>query len=811
MSIRPRSRHLAHLLPLALPVLLSANASAEGEARHTPPQEPKAAASRPPELPPGSGETIGERQFVRCLKLPRGRKIKVDLKAASTVQDLIAWISAMTCQSFIVPSNLSAQRVTLLAPRPITPREAYRAFSSALAAMGLALVPAGRRSWRVTRSDAAARGAVRTFGPGQARRLPQSSEVVTQLWRPRWARAQTLLPLLSQLKDRSASVLLYAPANTLIVTAAADTLRRLLRIARALDQRPGGGQSIYLICPRHAEATELTKLIEQLFAPTKGAMTATRYPIPSRPRLDRQRRRRSARAAGATRVTPTEGGTPRVLGGAPRVLADAHSNTLIIVADPASYRRIAALVRAVDVEAKGARSRPWVYRLRHANASKLAAVLSGMLGHASASAGRRGKRRKAPTPAFEGTVRVTADKDSNALVVLATARDYLGLRAILQDLDRPRRQVYVQAHIIEANVGSIRDLGISFHGGGTAGSTSIVGGQVYSGLNSLVFDASTLANLGGLALGVQGEGIPGTAEAFGLSQNLGAFGLLIKALSTNSNVDFLSSPHVLTMDNQKAEVVVGDSIPLRSGATATSGAAAAGQNASLLAALVQPVNYEEVGVKLTITPTIGERDQLRLKVEQEVSEVAKEQFGSGLGASISKRKVKTVVALRDGQTVVIGGLVKKRTSAAVSKVPLLGDIPILGALFRTEQKKKERVNLLVVLTPHVIRDQSDLRRIFKRKMRERQALLRAFGKDGRQALTAMTDLDFEYKRGLLAAIDQVGAEVERKVALKRQAERDGAPGKRELGPLKVTPEVKRKARERGRSRLQAPGSRALTH
>jgi general secretion pathway protein D len=726
---------------------------------------------------------------VRCLKLPRGRKIKVDLRPSSTVQDLVGWISAMTCQSFIVPAGLAAQRVTVLAPHPITPREAYRIFSSALQAMGLALVPAGRKSFRVSRGDAASRGAVRTFGPGQTRRLPRSAEVVTQLWRPRWARAQTLLPLLSQLKDRSASVLLYAPANTLIVTAAADNLRRLLRIARALDRRPRGGQSVYLIRPRHAEAAELAKLIEQLFAPKKGGGRVTSFATPrssSRATRGRERRRRAPlRRSGRP---ASHGGPSSPAADAPRVLADAHSNTLVVVADAAAYRRVAALVRAVDVEAQGARSRPWVYRLRHGDAVKLAAVLSAMLGHAS-GASRRGRRGKtqAPAPAFEGAVRVQADKDSNALVVLATARDYLGLRSILRELDRPRRQVYVQAHIIEANVGSARDLGISLHGGGITGSTTIVGGQSYSGLNSLVFDASTLASLGGLSLGVQGKGIPGTAEAFGLNQNLGAFGLLIKALSTTSNVDFLSSPHVLTLDNQKAEVVVGDSIPLPSGTTAAASAAAASGNSNVLAALVQPVRREEVGVKLTITPTIGERDQLRLKVEQEVSEVAKEEFGTGLGASLSKRKINTVVALRDGQTVVIGGLVKKRTSTAVSKIPILGDLPILGRLFRTEQTKKERVNLLVVLTPHVIRDQSDLRRIFKRKMRERQALLRAFGKDGRQALTAMTDLDFSYKRGLLATIDRVGAEIERRVTLEQRAADDGAPGRRELGPLRLAP------------------------
>ena len=142
------------------------------------------------------------------------------------------------------------------------------------------------------------------------------------------------------------------------------------------------------------------------------------------------------------------------------------------------------------------------------------------------------------------------------------------------------------------------------------------------------------------------------------------------------------------------------------------------------------------------------------------------------------------VSLCDGQTVVIGGLVKRRTVIGESKVPILGDIPIIGRLFRSEKKSQEKVNLLVVLTPYVIRDRSDLRRILQRKMRERQALLRYFAKDGRPALALMTDLDFVYKSGLLSRIDRVGAAVEAQVALKRAATRHGASA-RELGPLVV--------------------------
>ncbi|MCK5798931.1 MAG: hypothetical protein KAI47_17180, partial [Deltaproteobacteria bacterium] len=399
--------------------------------------------------------------------------------------------------------------------------------------------------------------------------------------------------------------------------------------------------------------------------------------------------------------------------------------------------------------------------------------------------GRRGPgRRKNTVSAFEAPVRVQAEKETNTLLILGTARDYLGLRKILRDLDRPRRQVYLQAHIIEANMSDTRDLGVVFHGGGTAGSSTLIGGLTQGAFNSLTLDATALASLSGLAFSLQGPAIPGSAKTFGTKNDISAFGLFIKALATQSSVDLLSSPHVLTLDNQPAEVIVGESIPLRSGITNAASSAAVGGDAAMLAALVQPVQYKEVGVKLKITPTIGEREDLRLKIEQEVSDVSKENFG-GLGAAIAKRTIKTTVSLRDGQTVVIGGLVKQRTVVGKTKVPILGDIPILGRLFQSETKSQEKVNLLVVITPHVIRTPSDLRRVLEQKMRERQALLRSISRDGRPALALMTNLDFIYKRGLLSAINQAGAEAKREVALKKAGADTHEARPRELGPLRT--------------------------
>lgn len=736
---RPRRSVLPLLtLPLLLCLPLPAQAQQRRAAAKRRAVAPKKAPEAREDRPATTSQPAslpGERAFTRCLRLPRGQRVKVDLKAHSSLQDLVAWISSMTCQSFIVGDGVQGPPVTFIAPRPITAGEAYRAFLGALQSMGLTVVRHGRRRFRVVRATFAVRQAVPTYGPDQTASLPRGAEIVTQLWRPRAAQSATLLPVLMRLKSASGEVLAYAPTNTLLIVDDAANVRRLLTIARLLDQGRAGRET-WILRPRHAEAVELKKVLDELFK-GQGQTATTRAKPPT------------AQAA-------------------PLLVADAHANALILVSDRPTYRRALNLLSVLDVQGQGGRLRAWVYRLRHGDAEKIAKALQPML--SAAPSARRGSR--ATQNIFEGPVRVQAEKDNNALLVLATPRDYLGLRPVLVDLDRPRRQVFVEVHILEVTLGDERSLGVSYHGGLTGSSGTLLGGLTHGTLSSVLIDPSALM---GLALGVQGPTLAGSAEALGLKNDISAFGVLIQALASDASVDIVSAPHVLTLDNEQAEIVVGETIPLRSGITsAASAAAASGADSSLLATLVQPVRREHVGVKLKITPTIGQRDELRLKIEQEVSEVAEKDFG-GLGASVAERVIRTVVAVPSGQTVAIGGLIKTRVLRSRSKVPLLGDLPLLGPLFRSETRSKQKVNLLIVLTPHVVRDRADLRRIFRRKLEQRQDFLRRYGRRDHAASALLSDLDFQHKRGLLAEIDRAGAQAENQAALQRATQRAKLP------------------------------------
>lgn len=684
--------------------------------------------SQPASLP-------GERAFTRCLRLPRQQRVKVDLKARSSLQDLVAWISSMTCQSFILGEGVQGPPVTFIAPQPISAGEAYRAFLGALQSMGLTVVRQGRRQYRVVRATFAVRQAVPTYGPKESGSLPHGGEIVTQLWRPRAAQSANLLPVLMRLKSASGEVLAYAPTNTLLIVDDAANVRRLLTIAKLLDQGRAGRET-WILRPRHAEAAELKKVLDELF---KG-----------------QKANGGKRAKGATNAT------------APLLVADAHANALVLVGDGPTYRRALDLLRVLDVQGQGGRLRAWVYRLRHGDAEKIAKALQPLLVAAPIS----GRGSRSTQNIFEGPVRVQAEKDNNALIVLATPRDYLGLRPMLVDLDRPRRQVFVEVHILEVTLGNERSLGVAYHGGLAGSAGTLLGGLTHSTLSSVLIDPTALT---GLALGVQGPKLAGSGEALGLKNDISAFGVLIQALSTDASVDIISAPHLLTLDNEQAEIIVGETIPLRSGiTTATSAAAAAGADSSLLSTLVQPVRREHVGVKLKITPTIGQRDELRLKIEQEVSEVAEKDFG-GLGATVAERIIRTVVAVPSGQTVAIGGLIKTRVLRSRSKIPFLGDLPLLGPLFRSETRSKQKVNLLIVLTPHVVRDRSDLRRIFRRKLEQRQDFLRRYGRRDNATSALLSDLDFRHKRGLLAEIDAMGAEAESQSLLSRSTQQQPPP------------------------------------
>ena len=743
---------------------------------------PTLAASAPPVPAPATEATImpGEAEFNECTKIPANRKIKLTLKKETDLADLVEWISGMTCKKFIIGSGLrSQQKVTIIAPEPISAAEAYRAFLAALNTMGLTIAPTGGYL-RIVESKSAPKSTVDTFGAGAE--APVDERIITRLVRLQNIPISDVQPLIETLKSDYGVVTAYGPSNMLIITDSGTNLDRIMNILGELDT-PGMGEKVWIIRLKYASASEVQALLGQIFPTQSGGARA------------------AARATGGAKGAAA-GAKGREAAGSEvvsKIIADPRTNLLVMVATEAAYLYASALVKKLDVPIEGGEGRIHVYPLENADAEELSQTLSGLAAGAGGggAAPRTGERRAGTVQLFEGDVKISADKPTNSLVVVASVKDFFSLREVIRKLDIARRQVFVEATIMEVGLDKSRELGLQFHGAGTVGSgddqSVILGGSILDqSSNSVLLNPLALM---GLAAGVRGPAAEGSGELLGTpgGVDIPSFGVLLQALQTNNDVNVISSPHILTTDNEQAEITVGENVPFQ-GAFAGGGlgglgglAGQAGGAAGGLAGLgglfpSVSVQRQDVALKLQITPHVNQSDFVRLEIQQEVSDIAAENF-NGLGPKTSKREIKNVVIVRDQQTVVIGGLIKNRDSITVQKVPLLGDIPILGFFFRNQQKSVVKSNLLLVLTPYVIRDQSDLRRIFQKKMEERREFIErytAFAQHDPEAV-----VDYRHKYGLLEEINRTAKEAEDEAAMLRAALRETAGI--EEGPVELPP------------------------
>jgi general secretion pathway protein D len=457
-----------------------------------------------------------------------------------------------------------------------------------------------------------------------------------------------------------------------------------------------------------------------------------------------------------------------------------------VIANERAYARVLTLVKKLDVPIEGGDGRIHVYYCENANCDELAQTIGAVTGIAVSGAGAtrsrsRGSANSTPTPTptpsgtgqplqganllFEGEVRINFDRPTNSLIIVSSLKDYQSLRRVIERLDSPRKQVFVEAMILEVTLDKERDLGASWHGVkpqnlfGLSSPSLIVGGLNPS--NTLI-PTNALGDT--MLAGVLGPVLT-PAEAAGLGSaatstvDIPSFGVLIKALQTNNDVDVLSNPHLLIMNNEDGEISVGQRIPFPVSTLGLggAGAGAAGALGGLgLGGIFPQVQREKVALEMKLTPHVNEHDLIRLEVDEKISELA--PGASNLGPSTSERTAKTIVVAKDQQTILIGGLMSDKIINSVTKIPLLGDIPILGFFFRSTTKHVVKTNLIIALTPYVINDQSDLRRVLEKKMKERREFVERFGGEERPNLES--EIDYRRKRGMLEEINRAAREIE---------------------------------------------------
>ncbi|HEY3500953.1 MAG TPA: type II secretion system secretin GspD [Polyangiaceae bacterium] len=658
--------------------------------------------ARPDPDPPGAAaplptnmDKIAQATDVPFRAKPGGHLVKFNLQDAD-LAELVNHISGLTGRRFIYGAKVRQIKATVVSPEPVTLDEAYQAFLSILEANGMTVVPHGR-FLKIIDSGGVVTQPTPVVARGEP--VPDADRYVTRLYRLENVGPDEILPVLTKFKSKDGDITSYAPGRLLIITDTATQVRRLIRIVEEVDIG-GSGQRMWIEPVHHGAATDMAKRLNELFE------------------------------IGTPGAAPGQPGAGKQSSGLSRVVADDASNSLIVVGTEDSYLRMLELLKRLDTQGTDT-DRVHVLPLQHAIAEELSATLTQMLSGAAPKAGQPGAGGTGGGM-FEGEVRVTADKSTNSLLVTSSGRDYATLRLVVDKLDRPRRQVFIEAVIMDLAVSDVTDLGVAWHGGHSFG-----GGPedplLLTGFNagqSLAFPTDPNL-LQGFAAGIRGTDLPGTEDLLGAGVSIPAFGVVLNALATSGKANLLATPHIIATDNVAAEINIGENIPLQTNIGGANLGSLAGAAGAAGAAAINPflgfgsgfnAPRQDVGNKIKVTPHINESNQVRLEIEQESSAAgaAEGQLGA---VPITKRTANTTVVVADQQTVVIGGLMRDEYASSREKMPVLGDLPVLGALFRHTKTTKRKANLLLVLTPHVIRDQVDLRRIFERKMQERQEFI----------------------------------------------------------------------------------------
>ncbi|MFH1532497.1 MAG: type II secretion system secretin GspD [Pseudomonadota bacterium] len=682
---------------------------------------------------------------IPCVRLPLDSMVNLDFKEVP-IDDLIRLMSCWTGKNFLLTQGFAGKNVTLMSPQQVTVAQAYRAFLSALRAHALTVVPAGA-FMKIVPDTQAKQEPIRLLKKVSG--VPDADEIVTKIIELQHVPASEITQVLDQFKGKTGEIVAYGE-DLLIVTDTGTMIRRLMRLLTELDI-PTDKEKIWVRQVEYAEAGEVVNIITGIF-PQAGDSAAKKAAPAARQRPQRGRKSPAPAAAAAAKIIGGEAEPIAVS----KVIADERTNQIIVVCNRTTYMRLDKLLRKVDVPIPGEGQIHIVY-LENADAEDVSSTLSSLTSGTGRAAGGRPTAAKTTgakgaggaagggsAALFEGEVKITADAGTNALVVEASLKDFRSLKKVIDKLDIRRKQVYVEAIIMEISSNKDRKFGMSGSGGTTFNAQGETVPMLFGlgGLGISGFDAQQLMG-GGLAVGLQGPLVDVSTGSAGDGAGVGdlsipAFGFLLQAIQKNSDVNILSTPHILTTDNEEAEIQVGKQIPYRAssmgglgGLSSMAGLAGLGGSSSGLGSALGGmgglgglmgglgggmVQRIDVDLTLKITPHVNESNFVKLEIDQSIEDV--ESIDRELGPTTSKRKVKNVVVVRDQQPVVIGGLIRDTESEGVDKIPLLGDIPLVGILFRQTVRTVEKKNLLMIIVPHIIDDPSDLSRIHRERMEE---------------------------------------------------------------------------------------------
>ncbi len=588
----------------------------------------------------------------------------VDVELSSIIRIL----SEMTGKNFIYDDSLKG-KVTIIAPEKLTTDEALSLFTSALELKNYTMVSSGD-SYKIIPSAAAKYSSTRIFKKGEK---TLSGEYIVRLIPLNYVSAQEAYAAIAPLVSRDGQLSVFGARNALLIVDTAQNVEKVLKILSSVDsvRSEGEPEVIYL---KYAQAESVAdRLIQE--------------------EQRRSGRRRSSNGASADSD----------------ITFDARLNAVILsegLPDKAFYKRFISLL---DVSTPESGNRINVYYLENANAENLAKVLEALTKQGAVQGLPPGAQPSSQE--FSGRIVITPDKDTNALIIMASPADYNNLVEVISQLDRRPKQVFVEAMITEVSVDKAIELGTKFRVTAKQnGSPVAIGGVGTVDVSAM---QTILNGLAGLSIGGLSNflTVPVT-HPDGTTTNITApgFAALFSLSQFKDVVNVLSTPHILTSDNSDAEIMVGENVPFLSQLERAS--------STTTQPLLQSIERKDVGIRLKIKPKIGEGDFVKLDIYQEISAIAPTTTTGASDLITTKRSADTTVVVKDKQTVVIGGLIQNKKITDTTKVPILGDIPLLGWLFKSTKDEYQKTNLLVFITPYIIDDAHSLESIRQRKEQE---------------------------------------------------------------------------------------------
>ena len=627
--------------------------------------------------------------------IPEGRElVNMDFPELTDIKDIIKAVALWTGKNVILDRNVTG-KVQIISPKKVTKEEAYQAFLSALNMLNLTTVETGKVI-KVMKVRNAVKGNLKTYlGSSWA---PRTDEIITQIIPLKYIDAKQVQTTLSRIVSTN-SMIAYEPTNTLIISESGYKVRRVLEILELLDVQTQ--QPKVLIVPiKYSDPKSIADKVSEIL-----------------------------RSSGSG----SKKGSRRSAYHSFKILTDERSNSVIIFGPPRTIQDIRALVKKFDIplDDPSAQASIHVRPLDYADAKKLSGTLSSLTNSSRSNSTlrrpptKRTNRKNAPNGTTSVAdlgdgVKITADEASNSLLITGNRSAYDALNSIIRKLDVRRSQVFIEADILDINENNDFNFGTSiFAGIGSAAETGTKAVTAWEAAGmaplivSQVSENTTSSNTQQVAQAFSSNMAIGILSGADVTvPGLGTFrpGALINLLKGDANTRTLASPHILTSNNEEAAISVGEKVFFRSSTTnPTTGAA------------TSKVEKEDVDLSLTIKPNISHSNYVTIDLDLQSNSIAGIS-DDGL-PRVNKRKTKQIVTVKNGQTIVVSGLVQNRELESFKKIPLLGDIPILGWLFRNSTTRSEKSNLVIFLTPHIVHGANDLAAIYQAKLEERDAFM----------------------------------------------------------------------------------------